>query len=108
MNREILTNPREIRGNFSIKKNEFEQIYQLIEGLYAHTTEQFSKLNSRIDNIESQIVKINGTLDDMNAKINQNTESIEQIKRDVKKYGKAISRHDLDIALVKKAIMATS
>ena len=107
-------------------KKELEQIFNLIEGLYSHTTEQFTELQSdiadmkveiadikvEIADIKTEIADIKTEIGEMKAEIAEikveitsNREATERLEQEVRKINKTISNHDLDINLLKKVVV---
>lgn len=107
-------------------KKELEQIFNLIEGLYSHTTEQFTELQSdiadmkveiadikvEIADIKTEIADIKTEIGEMKAEIGEikveitsNREATERLEQEVRKINKTISNHDLDINLLKKVVV---
>lgn len=107
-------------------KKELEQIFNLIEGLYSHTTEQFTELQSdiadmkveiadikvEIADIKTEIADIKTEIGEMKAEIAEikvemtsNREATERLEQEVRKINKTISNHDLDINLLKRVVV---
>ena len=107
-------------------KKELEQIFNLIEGLYSHTTEQFTELQSdiadmkveiadikvEIADIKTEIGEMKAEIGEMKAEIGEikveitsNREATERLEQEVRKINKTISNHDLDINLLKKVVV---
>lgn len=93
-------------------KKELEQIFNLVEGLYSHTTEQFTELKSdiadmkvEIADIKTEIAEMKTEIAEIKVEITSNREATERLEQEVRKINKTISNHDLDINLLKKAVV---
>lgn len=86
-------------------KKELDQIYKLIEGLYTHTATQFTEIKVGINEIKTETTKNGEAIKCLEEAVAANTKSINRLEQEVKKVNQTIATHDLDIHLLKKAIV---
>lgn len=79
-------------------KKEFEKLYGLIEGLYTHTTQQFTELRAEMSDMKTEIAKNGQAITNLEA-------AVGRLEQEVKKISHTLSDHELDIRLLKKAVV---
>ncbi|HBN94935.1 MAG TPA: hypothetical protein DDZ66_01430 [Firmicutes bacterium] len=72
-------------------KDQFERIYNLIEGLYTHITAQFTELKTEMDELKTDVAELKTIAAKGTATIDRMNDTI--------------CNHDMDIRLLKKAIV---
>lgn len=96
-----------------------EQVYRLIESLYTHITDLFTEQNSMIVNMKTELraemtdmkTELRAEMADMKTELKEaidaNGKAILRLENEIAKTSKAVSRHDLDIQMLKKTFVET-
>ena len=102
-----------------INNENAEQIYRLIESLYTHVTDLFTEQSSMMQKMNSEIqadmadmkTELRTEMADMKTElkeaISDNGRAIRRLEKAVRKNNETLLRHDLDIQMLKKAIVET-
>ena len=113
-----------------INNENAEQIYRLIESLYTHVTDLFTEQSSMMQKMNSEIqadmadmkTELRTEMSDMKTElrtemadmktelkeaISDNGRAIRRLEKAVRKNNETLLRHDLDIQMLKKAIVET-
>ena len=97
---------------------QFERVFDLIEGLYTHTTVQFEEVKRDISELKTDIAVLKQDIAILKRDISElqvdvaelkvitadNAESIGGVDKELKRMNEKVYNHDLDIHLLKRAM----